>query len=434
MAVDPEVAAGFQTAARRAVGLVCVSLPHLSGLAHMVRIAADDRVATAGVFPSGRLLVDAPWFLGLTDAGRAFVLAHELLHLALHAHTRTGGADPAKFNVAHDLIINDMLETELGIPPPGGGLRRPGARHLSAEALMMDPSLAAADRPDTALGAAMREALARRGDDSAAAPLEVALDDVLDEQLEAEWFPEETPRARATATASIERAATKALSLQRIQQRARDAAEKASEHAASLSGWGVDRFGSAYVDALDLTYRAPWQLALHRWLDAVTIPERTYRRASRPGADHSDVALPGRVRDAQTISIVLDSSGSMTGDIAHALGSIMAFGRGANIETVRIVQCDTAVTSDDVVAIDDLASYRVSGFGGSDMTPAMVHLAQDPETTAVVVITDGGINYPAEPMPYQVLWVVYGSYRFAPGYGQVIHTDATSQADWGEFR
>jgi hypothetical protein len=68
------------------------------------------------------------------------------------------------------------------------------------------------------------------------------------------------------------------------------------------------------------------------------------------------------------------------------------------------------------------------------MTPAMVHLAQDPATTAVVVITDGGINYPAEPMPYQVLWVVYGSDRFAPGYGQVIRTDATSQADWGEFR
>ena len=96
----------------------------------------------------------------------------------------------------------------------------------------------------------------------------------------------------------------------------------------------------------------------------------------------------------------------MSDDIAHALGSIMSFGRGANIETVRIVQCDTAVTSDEIVMIDDLATYRVSGFGGSDMTPAMLHLANDPETV-VVVITDGEIGYPAESMPYFVLWVVY---------------------------
>jgi predicted metal-dependent peptidase len=115
----------------------------------------------------------------------------------------------------------------------------------------------------------------------------------------------------------------------------------------------------------------------------------------------------------------------MTGEIAHALGSIMAFGRGANIETVRIVQCDTAVTRDEVVAIDDLATYRVTGFGGRNMTPAMVHLARDPDTTAVVVITDGAIRYPDEPMPYYVLWVVYGSdstTEFVPAYGQVIHT------------
>ena len=105
----------------------------------------------------------------------------------------------------------------------------------------------------------------------------------------------------------------------------------------------------------------------------------------------------------------------------------MAFGQGANIETVRIVQCDTAVTRDDVVAIDDLATYQVAGFGGSDMTSAMLHLAHDPDTTAVVVITDGLIDYPTERLPYYVLWVVYEprwvTEGFAPTYGQVIHTD-----------
>jgi hypothetical protein len=60
------------------------------------------------------------------------------------------------------------------------------------------------------------------------------------------------------------------------------------------------------------------------------------------------------------------------------------------------------------------------------MTPAMNHLAHDFDTTAVVVITDGAIVYPAEPTPYHVLWVVYGNSgvttRFNPRYGQVVHT------------
>jgi predicted metal-dependent peptidase len=424
MPADPDAATGVEAAARRAISLVRVSLPHLSGLAHTVSIAADDRVGTAGVFASGRLLVDPQWFLELSDAERAFALAHELLHLALHTHTRAGGADPDKFNTAHDLIINDILETELGMPPPGG-LRRPGARHLSAEALMLDPSLPETAPTDTALGAAMRAALARRGYHSAP-QLHGSPNDVLDEALEAEWFPDETPHAHAAAIEATAREATKALSLQQIQDKARDAAKAVAEHAPGSRSIGVDdEFGSAYVDALNVTYRPPWQLALHRWLDAVTTRQPTYRRASRRGADRTDVVLPGRIRDAQTISIVLDTSGSMTGEIAHALGSIMAFGRGANIETVRIVQCDTKVTSDDVIAIDDLASYGVSGFGGSDMAPAMEHLARDPDTAAVVVITDGGIDYPSKPMPYDVLWVVYGSWAtgFAPEYGQVIHTD-----------
>jgi hypothetical protein len=416
--MDEDEASRALDAAKRAIGLVCVNLPHLSGLAHSVRIAAEDRVGTAGVFASGRLVVNPEWFLEFTDAERAFVIAHELLHLALSTHVRTGGVDPRRFNVAHDLIINDMLETELRMQPPGGGVRRAGARHLSAEALMLDPSLPAdGTMPDTAMGAAMRDALGLGN-------VKKSPEDVLDAALEAEWFPDESPRARASATAATQNQARKVLALQQIQESARAAAQHvASETAGHWRSTDDSYATSAYVDALEISYRPPWQLALHRWLDAVTTPVRTYSRASRRAGGRTDIVLPGRMRDARTISIVLDTSGSMTSDIAHALGSIMSFGRGANLETVRIVQCDTSVTSDEIVSIDDLATYRVSGYGGSDMTPAMLHLAGDPETTAVVVITDGGIEYPHEPMPYEVLWVRYQDYYddFHPEYGHVIH-------------
>lgn len=421
--MDLEQAARAEEAARRARSLVCVNMPHLSGLAHHVRISGDDRIETAGVFASGRLLINPRWFLELNDAARTFVLAHELMHLALYTHLRVGAADPAKFNLAHDLIINDMLESELGMRTPAGGVRRPGARALSVESLMLEPSpQSQQERPETAMAAAIRDAL--HLEELLEVP-ESKPQDVLNDQLEAEWFPDQTPKARAAAVEETQRHAVKTVAIQVVQNSAREFLES------MVWGWGYGHDGytqSAYVDALDISYQPLWQLALHRWLDAVTTPKRTYTRASRRGADRTDVVLPGRHRETQTISIVLDTSGSMTGEIAHALGLIMAFGRGA--ENVRIVQCDATVTRDDVIPIDDVATYPITGFGGSDMTAAMTHLADDADTTAVTVITDGDIGYPRLPMPYHVLWVVYGrggkETRFDPGYGEVIRTNVNA--------
>ena len=42
----------------------------------------------------------------------------------------------------------------------------------------------------------------------------------------------------------------------------------------------------------------------------------------------------------------------------------------------------------------ELATYRVSGYGGSDLTPALRALADDPRVTAAIVLTDGDIAYP----------------------------------------
>ena len=62
------------------------------------------------------------------------------------------------------------------------------------------------------------------------------------------------------------------------------------------------------------------------------------------------------------------------------------------------------------------------GYGGSDMSPAMLHLADDPRVEAVIVLTDGDIAYPPAAMPYDVLWVLPpgATSSFQPPYGAVI--------------
>ena len=67
-----------------------------------------------------------------------FVVAHELMHLALDSFGRTGNAEPRLVNIAHDYVINDILSVELHREVPFGGLVRHGARQESLESLVAE--------------------------------------------------------------------------------------------------------------------------------------------------------------------------------------------------------------------------------------------------------------------------------------------------------
>ena len=122
------------------------------------------------------------------------------------------------------------------------------------------------------------------------------------------------------------------------------------------------------------------------------------------------------------LNIVLDTSGSMGEEIPRALGAIADFGDAMAVDQVRLLQCDTSVTGDETLSPMELANYQITGYGGSDLTPAMERLADDPGVRAAIVITDGDIAYPLEQMPYQVLWVLTpgASAGFQPPYGRIV--------------
>lgn len=388
--------------------MVTVPLPHLAGLAAAVRVAVDERVPTMGVFASGRLVVNPAFTARLNPSELVFVLAHELLHLALRTHDRAAGSHHLEFNYAHDYIINDILREALGFSSvPAGGLDMPGARNRSAEDIVLEMrrnGSATAARSQVWEGVAMTadQALA-----NAAKSGSSDMGDVLDGKREREMFPGDAEEQARRAQA-IRDLAAKGMAMAKAIGLMRGRGTQAGE-------------ASQTVRALRGIYRQPWHVALQRWLEGIAPAERTFMRASRRGADRQDIVMPGRQRYSQMLNIVLDTSGSMSDEIPFALGAIADFCEAAGIDEIRVVQCDTEVKSDAILAPEELAEYQVQGFGGSDLTPALVALAKDPRVTSAIVITDGDITFPAEAMPYAVLWAVPGeSTRFAPPYGRVI--------------
>ena len=404
------------TRIEKTLRLVTVPFPYLAGLVAATQLHLDERVPTMGVFASGRLVANPRFTAKLKDDELLFVLAHEMLHLALRTHDRARGSGQLEFNYAHDYIINDMLRAELGVATiPAGGLDMPGARQTSAEQIVVEMRQRSdrfKTRTDVWHGAAgsaasvmSKNATSRRGGGERQHPA----GDVLQDSQEREMFPDAAVH-QAERAGQIRQLAAKGLAL--------------AQAMGALKGLrGTDSGAlSQMVTALRGMYRAPWEGALQRWLESVAPGERTFARASRRGLAQGDIVLPGRRREGWLLNIVLDTSGSMEPEIPRALGAIADFCAGFAVDQVRLLQCDSAVTADELLAPEDLAHKRMTGYGGSDLSPALRHLADDAQVRSAIVITDGDVEYPLEPMPYHVLWLIAGTAApgFQPPYGKVV--------------
>ena len=401
---------------QKGLRMVTVPFPHLSGLVAAARVNIDERVPTVGVFASGRMVANPKFVAKLKDNELVFVLAHEMLHLALRTHDRARGSDRMQFNYAHDYIINDMLRAELGFQHiPAGGLDMPGAREKSAEQILIEMRKNAAQMPSKTRvfdgEATTLRRLFQPGEGDPGKPDDAG--DVLENSLEKQLFPNEAAAQTAQAEAMKELAA-KALSL-----------AQAMGAMKGMRGFG-NGGESQVVNALRGIYRPPWEMGLQRWLESVAPGERTFTRPSRRGEACVDGVLPGRRREGWMLNIVLDTSGSMSDEIPRALGAIADFCDAVAVDQVRLVQCDTAVTADDCVDPAQLENFQVRGYGGSDLSPGMEHLAADAAVRAVIVITDGEIDYPRDAPPYSVLWVLpeRAGVSFAPSYGRVVRMAA----------
>jgi Putative metallopeptidase domain len=203
---------------QRGLRMVTVPFPHLSGLVAAARVSVDARVPTVGVFASGRMVANPAFIARLKDNELVFVLAHEMLHLALRTHERARGSDRIEFNYAHDYIINDMLRVELGFTfIPAGGLDMPGARVKSAEQIVLELRRDAARMPAKTRvfegeSTTLRQLLRARGGKPSDNGDPGEAGDVLDSALEKQLFPNEA-EAQAAQTDAVKALAAKALGL-----------------------------------------------------------------------------------------------------------------------------------------------------------------------------------------------------------------------------
>ncbi|MEV0898524.1 hypothetical protein [Actinoplanes sp. NPDC049802] len=351
----------------RAMSWFIGSYPLLGGVAAGFTLVADGVLAqsqgisiAAVSAEAGEIYVN-PW-RSLSEPEWRFVLAHELLHVALRHADRVGGRDPYLWNVACDFVINGWL-VEMGVGVlPDGALHDPGFAGASAEAVY--------DRIAGDLRR-MRRLGTLRGPGAG---------DMLGEPLP--WA------GRRAGGVDLDEYCRRAL------------LTGFAYHQSS----GRGELPSGLVAEIRVLEQPPlpWDVRLARWFDEhvpAVEPVRTYARPSRRQAATPDIPRPGRrypeeLLRRHTFGVVVDTSGSMSHrSLSKALGAIASYATARDVPAARVVFCDAAAYDAGYLPVDGIAGrVRVRGRGGTVLQPAinLLERAEDfPREGPILVITDG---------------------------------------------
>jgi len=89
----------------------------LSSLLRKARILISDKVPTAGVTDRYEIVINEEFFKKLSFRAGCWVLLHELLHMGfLHYKRRGGSRDPELWNIAADMVVNELLAAWINEP------------------------------------------------------------------------------------------------------------------------------------------------------------------------------------------------------------------------------------------------------------------------------------------------------------------------------
>lgn len=149
----------------------------------------------------------------------------------------------------------------------------------------------------------------------------------------------------------------------------------------------------------------------------------TYQRPSRRGAAVPGVVLPALHQPAPAVTVVLDTSQSMSGGlltraVAEVGGVLRAVGVGRR--DLRVLCCDSAAYES--ARVLDAHQVEVVGGGGTDLRAGLAAAAaRRPRPDLLVVLTDGGTDWPDRPPPHCAVVVgLFDPRRRPPSWAQTV--------------
>ena len=198
-----------------------------------------------------------------------------------------------------------------------------------------------------------------------------------------------------------------------------DKIKKAAENA---KGDGAGRLPSEVEELLKMRKKPTisWQREIRQFIGQGARAEKTTTRSRRNR--RWGIIQPGHKRDYKAkILVVLDTSGSMTGDRTDkVLSELYGIYKASPNMELDIVQCDAQIQ--DVFKYDGKDEFKVSGRGGTEMVPGLKY-AEENKYDGVIMLTDGefwGEDFKSHNR-VNSLWVIANNESFTSEIGRTVH-------------
>ena len=378
----------------------------------------DDRLATAAC-DGKHIYFDIDFLSSLSPDHAKFVLGHELWH-ALFAHMLRGEGfeNHERMNIAMDLEVNQLLVKEGLQCPPGGCMPK---------MFNVPPDLSAEE---------YYKLLSKMSDSQ----IKIAFDD------DGNNIPSDDPNVSGNSSGKLKGQFDKHLSakdnvaqvessegladkwgklthdpnynpglsksqLKENTEKMREAAISAAQSYERTRG-NLPGYLTKFVEKITKA-EIPWQEVLASFITRCIGSEPNWNRPNRRFV-YSRTYLPSHISETIRLGVIIDTSGSTTGDIPKFLGEVNGIVEAFSGYSLTVLQVDSQVneakTYNEEEPLDLLNThFKIKGFGGTTLYSGFRWFQEnDCDIDAIVVFTDGECeNFTEEMDPgLPVLWVI----------------------------
>lgn len=345
--------------------------PLLSALAAQFKVIEDIKIcknldiSIAAVSVEHKEIYINP-LANLSEHGMKFVIAHEILHVALNHASRRQGRDRLLWNLACDFVINAwLIEMNIGIAPEGIYFDKDLSGKSADEIYLL---IVKEERLRKKLGTLKNKfagEMTKKTEQGC---------DMLDDDIR--YFADFEDACKSSLLRGV--------FLHEVIGRGDLPADLVAE-----------------IKALNQP-PIPWQVELAKWISErfpLEESKRTYAKPSRRQSSTPDIPRPRYIRpdditNTKTFGVVMDTSASMDKKLlAKCLGAIAAYSSAQEVKMVRIIYCDAQPYDAGYVNVETLSNkIKIRGGGGTVLQPAIDLLERSkdfPDDAPILILTDG---------------------------------------------
>lgn len=339
-----------------------------------------DEIGTTGVTLKGKLYYNKEFFEKLYREEESYVesvMVHEVMHLALQHPLRRGNRNPDLYNIACDIVINNMLVNE-GYRLPKEAIIPSNNTYRMGHYLIEDISKKTSEQ--------IYDEIKRNlsGDKEL---IESESKKVIDKHD----FDEE------------------GMSKKEIEKYKKFWKKKFSEAVNQAKIRGKLPAGlELYVDEI-LREKMNWKAILWRFVTNELPYDYTWKRPSKKSIA-TGYYLPSVVKENLDVLVTIDTSGSIgKEELTEFISEIVGIAKSFNNIKIRLITHDSKVQDDYEVSNGNIAkikNLKLHGGGGTNHIPVFEYITKKhPQTRFVICFTDGYTLVPSR-IRQKVLWVL----------------------------